>query len=67
MKRVIRKLNRALQDPLHRQVWISNIATSYIDCERAYLEEHDKTYLNKVDKHIIAYRAAENFTNLLGE
>ena len=61
----IRRLNKALQDPSYRRTWIANIAMSYIGCERWYMEKHNKTYLNRTDKHIIANRAAENFLNLL--
>lgn len=65
MKRTIRKLSKALEDPSYRQGWKSNIAMSYIDCERWYKEKHNKKYLNRVDRYAIADQAAENFLNLL--
>ena len=69
MEKVIKKLNKGLKDPDYRQGWISNIAMSYIDCERWYREENGKVgkYLNRQDRHAIANKSAEHFLTLLGK
>ena len=65
MKRTIRRLNKALEDPSYRRGWIANIAMAYIDCEDQYREFHGKSYLNREDRYKIANEAANNFLNLL--
>ena len=55
------------QDTGYRQSWIANIAMAYMDCEHWYKEKHNKNFLNKNDKHIIANDAAEHFLRNLME
>jgi len=62
----IKVLINALQtDEGYRIGWVSNIAMSYIDNEHWYKKETGKKYLNRVDKHKIANRAAEYFLKQL--
>ena len=65
MKRLIKRLNKALEDPQYRQGWISNLATSYTDAEDKYRATLGKKYLNMDDRRTIAYNAAYAFLRLL--
>ena len=65
MKRTIKRLNKALKDPVFRQGWISNIATCYIDAEKEYRESTGKNYINAFDRRLISRKAALGFINLL--
>lgn len=67
MKRTIKRLNKALEDPNYRAGWIANIAMAYMDSESSYRNQNDKVnkYLNRDDRHIIANEAAESFLNML--
>ena len=65
MKRTIRRLNKALEDPDYRRGWTTNIAMAHIDAEDQYKAKTGKKYLNRSDRYLIANEAAENFLNLL--
>ena len=65
MKRTIRRLNKALEDPAYRLGWISNMVQCHLDAEVDYKKLHGKTRLNKADRHVIANKAAYAFINLL--
>ena len=65
MKRTIRRLNKALEDPSFRQGWISNITMCYLDAEARYREDLGKHYINEFDRRIISHAAARSFINIL--
>ena len=65
MKRTIRRLNKALEDPVFRQGWISNIAQCYLDAEARYRDDTGKHYINEFDRRVISNDAARRFIHLL--
>ncbi len=61
----LKKLKEAFKDKEYKNGWAANIAMAYQDAASHYMETHKKTYLNVIDRHVIANNAAENFINQL--
>jgi hypothetical protein len=65
-EKAIKSICQAIKkDKIYKNVWVSNIAMSYIESEYKYIKENSKKSLNKSDKIKIANIAAENFLKLL--
>ena len=63
---VIEELKERLKDDDYRFGWVSNIAMSYIDCERWFREDNNITgKLTQSDKLKVANLSAERFIELL--
>jgi len=67
MKRTIRRLNKALEDPVFRQWWIDQFDKCHVNAESDYKALHEKTRLNAEDRRSIATGTALFFLKRLGK